>query len=714
MKMPGIALGLAVALLVVVGVSLAAPARAQQGGLLAPVNLQVADGNSPGAVAVSWDGVEDAAFYRIGWVASDRIAAALAAGRDWQDAFAFADVANLGQTAHRLTDLAPGGQYAFIIGSIDVRYGAARWSEWAYLTLAEAPATSCPIDGEGPTATPAPTPTPGATPGPAGTPAPMPTPAPPAPTPAPPAPTPTPSPTLTLTPTPTPAPQPAPAGTGDYDYDADQDGLIEVASLAQLAAIRADLNGDGVSPAPAYAAAFPDAMPGMGCPDAGCTGYELVADLDFDTNGNGEADAGDAYWNDGAGWIPIGNPAHKFTSDFDGNNHTIANLYIDRSYADDYYNVGLFGDVLSSSIKQVRLTSATVSGGASVRAFAGAAVGTLVGLSDHARISDSHTTGSVFGSTFVGGLVGYSYGGTISGSYVMSSVSSGSDYVGGLVGHVGNVTITDSYATGSVSGDDAVGGLVGSCFECTISNGYTTGNVSGDDRVGGLVGSSSYADISGNYATGDVSGDDRVGGLVGSSSYADISGSYATGDVSGDDHVGGLVGSSSYAHINGSYATGDVSGDDRVGGLVGSSYARSRLPNTVNSSYATGSVVGKDDGIGGLVGWDTGGTITASYSIGRVSTSGDTFLIGGLVGVGGEMITASYWDTQAIGQVSNNHGVGKTTAELQSPTGYTGIYAEWNLDLDGDGDGDDPWDFGDADQYPVLKYGGLDVDAQRR
>ena len=33
----------------------------------------------------------------------------------------------------------------------------------------------------------------------------------------------------------------------------------------------------------------------------------------------------------------------------------------------------------------------------------------------------------------------------------------------------------------------------------------------------------------------------------------------------------------------------------------------------------------------------------------------------------------------------------KTTSELQSPTGYTGIYADWNVDLDGDGARDDPW-----------------------
>ena len=51
---------------------------------------------------------------------------------------------------------------------------------------------------------------------------------------------------------------------------------------------------------------FPDAAPGMGCLYRECVGYELDANLDFDTNGNGSADAGDAYWNDGEGWLPIG------------------------------------------------------------------------------------------------------------------------------------------------------------------------------------------------------------------------------------------------------------------------------------------------------------------------------------------------------------------------------------------------------------------------
>ena len=45
---------------------------------------------------------------------------------------------------------------------------------------------------------------------------------------------------------------------------------------------------------------------------------------------------------------------------------------------------------------------------------------------------------------------------------------------------------------------------------------------------------------------------------------------------------------------------------------------------------------------------------------------------------------------------------GQTTTALQTPTGYSGIYADWNVDLDGDTRTDDPWDFGTASQYPAL------------
>ena len=133
---------------------------------------------------------------------------------------------------------------------------------------------------------------------------------------------------------------------GSRDYDADDDGLIEVSNLAQLDAMRYDLDGDGsvdgATWRPYYATgAFAMGALGMGCPD-GCTGYELSADLDFDTDGSGIADSPDTYWNDGAGWSPIGSEDEPFTANFEGGGHTLSNLFINRPAED---GIGLFGGV---------------------------------------------------------------------------------------------------------------------------------------------------------------------------------------------------------------------------------------------------------------------------------------------------------------------------------------------------------------------------------
>ena len=160
---------------------------------------------------------------------------------------------------------------------------------------------------------------------------------------------------------------PAAAQGSATDYDADNDGLIEVSNLAQLDAIRYDVDdrghgrADGRADDNRYAAAFPDAAANMGCPTAGCTGYELVADLDFDTNGNGQADAGDAYWNDGKGWQPI----WRFGATFDGGGHTIANLF---------FNVGLTSGLFATNhgvIRNVSLVAVNVTGDNQVGSLVG-------------------------------------------------------------------------------------------------------------------------------------------------------------------------------------------------------------------------------------------------------------------------------------------------------------------------------------------------------
>ena len=564
------------------------------------------------------------------------------------------------------------------------------------------------------------------------------------------------------TPTQTQTPSDAPTSTGTQSSarDRDGDGLIEVDNLTQLDAIRWDLDGDGISDNADYAAAFSEADTGTLCSTASCAGYELTAKLDFDTNGNGEADEGDAYWNGGDGWVPIGESNDSFDTTFDGGGHTIANLFIRRSP-----NVGLFGVLGSgSTVSGIGLVDASVaaSGFGAAGALAGIGrgviedsfadglvggcvdqIGGLVGFNE-GSIANSRSAGNVasarrsggsasgvitdlvndlvgfplFGSesrtcyASGGGLVGGSRG-AIAGSHSTSVVSGFTDNFGGLAG-VNSGAINDSYATGNVSakacGDcfPTVGGLVGDNeIGGEITNSYATGGVSGQgDNFGGLAGVNSGIIVA-SYATGSVSGNGfaNVGGLVGDNKFeGKITTSYATGGVSGQaDNFGGLAGVNSGV-IVASYATGSVSGNGfaDVGGLVGDN----RYTGVVTAAYAEGSVSGRADRYGGLLGSNQG-VVTVCFSTGGVPQRG-----GGLIGSNGNYgaVASCYWDTETSGQSDGAGGEGKTTAELRSPTGYTGAYADWNVDLDGDGSSDDPWRFGSATEYPVLNLGVLYID----
>ena len=173
---------------------------------------------------------------------------------------------------------------------------------------------------------------------------------------------------------------------------------------------------------------------------------------------------------------------------------------------------------------------------------------------------------------------------------------------------------------------------------------------------------------------------------------------------------GGLVGWNSGA-ITASYGTGAVNGHVFVGGLVGYHGNNSAPRAVIRASYATGAASGQSV-VGGLVGGNYDqSTITGSYAIGPVS---GTSSVGGLVGTNrSSSINHSYYNSTTTGQSDTGKGIAQATSALQSPTGYTGIYAtNWNLNLDGQAGNDDPWYFGATDQYPVLKYAGLDTTAQ--
>ncbi|MFA4880246.1 MAG: HYR domain-containing protein [Candidatus Doudnabacteria bacterium] len=249
--------------------------------------------------------------------------------------------------------------------------------------------------------------------------------------------------------------------------------------------------------------------------------YVLINDIDCSDTVN---------WNSGAGLAPIGTPASPFTGTFDGQEHKITGLFINRP-STNY--VGLFGKN-SGTIQNVGLVDVDITGNDYV--------GGLRGYNEGA-ITNSYATGRVSGRYYVGGLVGVNVG-AITNSYATGRVSGGA-YLGGLVGW-SNVAITNSYATGNVTGGDYLGGLVGfNGGVGAITNSYAIGNVSGTNgNVGGLVGFNYAGAITNSYATGRVSGGAYVGGLVGWSYYyrGTITNSYWDTETSGQPTSAGGTG----------------------------------------------------------------------------------------------------------------------------------------------------------------------------
>ena len=345
---------------------------------------------------------------------------------------------------------------------------------------------------------------------------------------------------------------------GNRDYDSDDDGLIDVGNLAQLNAMRYDLNGDGSTDEPTnwskYHLAFVEGSWDMGCLD-GCIGYELTTNLDFDTDGDGDVDSSDDYWNSGHGWVPIRNfssNVSRFATIFEGNGRTITNLFIDSSEN----NIGLFGATGSSAvIRNLEMVSVQVTG---------------------------------------------------------------TDDVGGLVGSNGGA-VSGSFTTGKVSGDDDVGGLVGANLsDGAVSASYSTVQVTGDDRIGGTAGLNN-GEVRAAYATGRVVGGSLVGGLIGWNT-GEVNISYATGLVSSRSTVGGLVGrNGGGGNITDSYWDSDTSGHTTGSNGQAKNSEELQLPTTASDIYLNWNVDLDGDGMNDDP-WDFG--TSGQYPVLSVDTNG--------------------------------------------------------------------------------------------
>ena len=140
-------------------------------------------------------------------------------------------------------------------------------------------------------------------------------------------------------------------------------------------------------------------------------------------------------------WTPIGTESQPYTGTFNGKDKTITGLTVNQEGTNYVGLIGYLGS--GGKVQNVTLTDVSVTGYWYV--------GGVVGANDKGTVTACTASGSISGSSRVGGVVGYN-GGTMTGCTVSGSVS-GDSSVGGVVGWNGG-TVTACYWSGLPDNDN--------------------------------------------------------------------------------------------------------------------------------------------------------------------------------------------------------------------------------------------------------------------
>ena len=383
------------------------------------------------------------------------------------------------------------------------------------------------------------------------------------------------------------------------------------------------------------------------------TTIELTNDLDMGARPI-EAPTEELKWetnaNNALNWTPIGIVTWNDITDkvygiFEGNNHTIKGLYVNRNET----NNGIFGN--SYTIQNLKIKSSYIKGSS--------CTGGIVGVLRSGKIENCYNIDTTIvartGSTYcAGGIVGQALGSinkcTNKGNIIILGGYSGWSYSGGITGLVASVAGTDSI----------------------IENCQNYGNIINENKyksIGGIVGSCNTGSATGyiiiencqNYAN--ISGGEIVGGIVGNSrNYSKIIDCTNLGNISGTNNIGGISGGLGLIGLR-CRNFGIITGNKDVGGISGGAY--SGVGQDISFCYNLGEVKGILD-VGGISGFlgdnNKNAKIDKCYNKGNVTYIGEETApasIGGIVGhmVSDANVTNSYyWSGIGLGE---SKGVGE-------------------------------------------------------
>ena len=332
-------------------------------------------------------------------------------------------------------------------------------------------------------------------------------------------------------------------------------------------------------------------------------------------------------------WVPIGlygNENQYFYGSFDGNGFTISDLYITK---ENEKNVGLFGYVKDSEIKNLTVTGAIES----ITSTNALNIGSIVGYADNTILNKLHTMYFSIASisvgkadyTRMGTIAAYVSGGSVSDCVSTDShidLKSGKIEAGMLAGY-SDAAISDCsviantgglFSTQTTVGEFRLGGLCGhlkaNAERCSVYAPYFSNNIktTSTSSVGGLVG---YLDgevtVCSAQFQGDVSHSITMSG-TGSTEIGGIAG-FASGDAKITDckFDGNSVSSST------------TSGSTAVGGLVGTANAKNNPTVSVSGGLSLSFAdLPKKEGYQAT--WYTDSALTVPYDFTQKVTSAMT------------------------------------------------------------------------------------------
>lgn len=247
----------------------------------------------------------------------------------------------------------------------------------------------------------------------------------------------------------------------------------------------------------------------------------------------------------------------------------------------------------------------------------GTSMGGLVGYAMDGLITGVCFSGTVAGTSNVGGIVGHLY--AVQNGYVLDCVNrankvanSTSDATGGIVGlftNEGGTTLGDLINYSNIQGANRTGGIVGYITDKStkgifkLSGLANCGTITGSSNVGGIVGE--------YYASGSIDSKHLIEHAVNFGSVSNNSGG----------NVGGIIG---YFNSRGAFVQycanrgrvyGGSSGDIKVGGIAGrmgnNTYAAVVVPKNVALGFCCNfGEIGsesKSGNVGGILGWQEQG-----------------------------------------------------------------------------------------------------------